>query len=201
MQRITHFVLLMALLGASAAQKPPVCDSAVTSFHADPTNCSQYYTCYQGVAILQSCPDQKYFDSTRSLCDIPEMVTCTIGPCTGNTGLMSVAILNVCTSYTLCVGETPFNRTCADGTLFDVAFGDCVLAGDSTCVENPCLSVDPATAVPTTFYPVLNSCKQYIICDKLNPVVRTCAGSTVFSRTVSKCVASTDYVCPPGTAV
>ncbi|XP_050079551.1 peritrophin-44-like, partial [Anopheles maculipalpis] len=198
---LAHLALVMALLGACAAVTPPVCDSTVTSFHADPTSCNQYYTCYQGKAILQTCPDQKYYDPTRSLCDIPEKVACTIGPCTGNAGLKAVAIPNVCTTYTLCVGETPFNRTCAEGTLFDEVFGDCVLAGDSKCVENPCLSVDPATALPTTFYPVLSSCKKYIICDKLNPVVRSCAGATVFSRTVSKCVASTDYVCPPGTAL
>ncbi|XP_052888684.1 peritrophin-44-like [Anopheles moucheti] len=193
-------LLLMSLLGACAAQTLPVCDSTVTSFHADPTNCTRYYSCYQGVATLLSCPDQKYFDSNRTLCDIPANVACTIGPCTGNTKLKAIAIPDVCTSYTMCVGDKAYNITCADGTLFDAAFGDCVLAKDSTCVENPCLTVDPATALPTTFYPVLNSCKKYIICDKLNPVLRTCAGTTVFSRAVSKCVASTDYVCPPGTS-
>ncbi|XP_041783362.1 probable chitinase 10 [Anopheles merus] len=193
-------LLLLSIVSLCATQTPPVCDSTVTSFHPDTTNCNQYYTCYQGVATLQSCPDQKYFDASRSLCDVPENVPCTIGPCTGNTALKAVEIPNICTSYTLCVGETAYNRTCAEGTLFDSAYGDCVLARDSSCVENPCLTADPATALPTTLYPVLSSCKKYIICNKLDPVVRTCAGAAVFSRTVSDCVDPASYVCPPGTS-
>ncbi|XP_040164223.1 probable chitinase 10 [Anopheles arabiensis] len=193
-------LLLLSIVSMCATQTPPVCDSTVTSFHPDTTNCNQYYTCYQGVATLQSCPDQKYFDASRSLCDVPENVPCTIGPCTGNTALKAVEIPNICTSYTLCVGETAYNRTCAEGTLFDSAYGDCVLASNSSCVENPCLTTDPATALPTTLYPVLSSCKKYIICNKLDPVVRTCAGAAVFSRTVSDCVDPASYVCPPGTS-
>uniref|UniRef100_A0A182NDF9 Chitin-binding type-2 domain-containing protein n=1 Tax=Anopheles dirus TaxID=7168 RepID=A0A182NDF9_9DIPT len=192
-------LLVASFVGVCVAVVPPTCDVTVSSFHPDPTNCNQYYSCFQGVATLQTCPDGKYYDSTRTLCDIPANVPCTVGPCSGNTGVAAKAISNICTSYTLCLDENPFNLTCADGTLFDATYGDCVLARDSKCVENPCLAVDPATASPATFYPVLNSCKKYIICDKLNPVERTCVGTTVFSRTVSKCVASTDYVCPPGT--
>ncbi|XP_053674974.1 probable chitinase 10 [Anopheles nili] len=194
------WLLLLAMTVGMCSAQVPVCDSAATSYHANSLNCSQYYTCYQGTATLQSCPDQKYFDSARTLCDFPEYVACTMGPCMGTTGLVAVAIPNICTSYTLCVQGIEYNRTCADGTLFDATYGDCVVAKDSTCEENPCLTVDPATATPSTFYPVLNSCNKYIICDKTNPVVRTCVGTTVFSRTVSKCVTPTNYTCPPGTA-
>ncbi|XP_058065689.1 peritrophin-44-like [Anopheles bellator] len=192
--------LAAALLGIGTALTPPTCDPAVVSFVSDPTSCTQYYTCYNGVATLQTCPDQKYFDATRMLCDVPEYVNCVVDPCAATTGVTSLPIANSCTAYTLCVEGTGYQVTCASGTLYDETYGDCVLAGASSCVENPCLSLDPATATPTTFYPVSNSCTKYIICNKQEAVVRECVGSNVFNRVEAKCVPKASYTCPAGTA-
>uniref|UniRef100_A0A182QJR7 Chitin-binding type-2 domain-containing protein n=1 Tax=Anopheles farauti TaxID=69004 RepID=A0A182QJR7_9DIPT len=160
----------------------PVPDPPILEIHPNEADCQQYILCVKGEPNVRNCapglffdpdllqcvmaddcicPDGKYYDSAKTLCDIPANVPCTVGPCSGNTGIAAKAIPNICTSYTLCLDENAFNRTCADGTLFDETFGDCVIARDSKCVENPCVTVDPATAVPTTFYPVLNSCKNF----------------------------------------
>ncbi|XP_058122328.1 peritrophin-44-like [Anopheles ziemanni] len=195
MLRFVLFVVLLSLCNAQA----PVCDPTLTSFHADKLSCTQYYTCFNGVATLQTCPDQKYYDASRTLCDIPANVPCTIGPCTGTTGLTTVAIPGDCTGYKLCLNGTEFDMKCATGTLYDATYGDCVMAKNSKCEENPCLTVDPATASPSTFYPSSKLCKNYIICNKQTPVVRTCLSATVFSPTVAKCVPPAEYTCPPGT--
>uniref|UniRef100_A0A182JL58 Chitin-binding type-2 domain-containing protein n=1 Tax=Anopheles atroparvus TaxID=41427 RepID=A0A182JL58_ANOAO len=129
-RKMLRLGLLVTVMGMCTAQMPPVCDPTLTSFHVDPLNCTQYFTCFNGVATLQTCPDQKYFDAARTLCDVPAKVPCTVGPCTGTTGLATVAIPGDCTGYTLCLNGTAFDMKCATGTLFDATYGDCVMAKD-----------------------------------------------------------------------
>ncbi|EAA45005.4 AGAP010470-PA, partial [Anopheles gambiae str. PEST] len=143
-------------------QPPP--DPPILEIYPNPGNCKEYILCLNGEGIVRQCAPGLFFDEQATSCVAGfegdgctvKNVPCTIGPCTGNTALKAVEIPNICTSYTLCVGETAYNRTCAEGTLFDSAYGDCVLASNSSCVENPCLTTDPATALPTTLYPVLS---------------------------------------------
>jgi hypothetical protein len=45
-------------------------------FFADPTNCSRFYHCAFGEAILQECPAGLYFNPIAEACDFPENVDC-----------------------------------------------------------------------------------------------------------------------------
>ncbi|XP_018022216.1 zonadhesin [Hyalella azteca] len=90
MMKLVHagfIICAFAALASAADPCAPDCEGVQGSF-PNPTDCTKYYQCAQGVAVPRTCPDGTYFNPTFSICDHPEDAGCTADPdfdCGGTT--------------------------------------------------------------------------------------------------------------------
>ncbi|XP_058122317.1 probable chitinase 10 [Anopheles ziemanni] len=178
---------LVATIGCVAAQTTTdPCVGSDLPFLPHPTECSKYFSCYGGIGYEQVCPDGKYFDPTRSICDIAQNVDCVVNNCPPD-GIVFLPIPNVCDRYTICVGGEAFEGICDENLYFDEALGDCNYKNESGCVVNPCTQPPPNPPI-LEIHPNESSCTQYLICLSGQPVVRDCAPGLFFDPTALQCV-------------
>ncbi|KAL9904430.1 peritrophin-1-like [Glossina fuscipes] len=74
-------LLLIVACCLSVAESTFVCpvqqaDDSFALLYPSPTNCSQFYECVRGVALLYSCPVDLHFNSRRKVCDYPQRAKC-----------------------------------------------------------------------------------------------------------------------------
>ena len=58
---------------------PPPGERNDTVLLPDPTNCSNFFSCSNGVPILMHCPDGLYFNDELDVCDWPQDAGCEDG--------------------------------------------------------------------------------------------------------------------------
>ncbi|KFB41688.1 AGAP010470-PA-like protein [Anopheles sinensis] len=185
--RTLVLLALVATIGCVAAQTTTdPCVGSDQAFLPNPTDCTKYYSCYGGIGYEQVCPDGKYFDPTRSLCDIAANVNCVVNNCPPD-GIVFLPIPNVCDRYTICVGGEAFEGFCDEDLYFDVNLGDCNYKNESGCVVNPCTQPPPNPPV-LEIYPNEADCQQYLICLNGQPTIRDCAPGLFFDPTTLQCV-------------
>uniref|UniRef100_A0A1A9WBD3 Chitin-binding type-2 domain-containing protein n=1 Tax=Glossina brevipalpis TaxID=37001 RepID=A0A1A9WBD3_9MUSC len=51
-------------------------DDSFAMLYASPTNCSEFYECVRGEAILYVCPVDLHFNARRKVCDYPQRAKC-----------------------------------------------------------------------------------------------------------------------------
>ncbi|XP_052871345.1 peritrophin-44-like, partial [Anopheles cruzii] len=180
-------LLVVATICCTTAVADPCTEQGVyTGFLPHETDCTKYYSCYGGVAYEQTCPDGKYFDPTRTICDLEANVDCVSNNCPPD-GVVFLPIPNVCDRYLICINGNAFEGVCDGGLFFDAVLGDCNLKNESGCLVNPCIQ-PPPNPPQLEIYPNPADCHQYLICGNGEPVVRDCAPQLVFDPSSLQCV-------------
>uniref|UniRef100_A0A182NDG0 Chitin-binding type-2 domain-containing protein n=1 Tax=Anopheles dirus TaxID=7168 RepID=A0A182NDG0_9DIPT len=196
--RSAGLLALLALVGCATAQTTTVqtptdpCVGASDGFLAHPTDCTKYFSCYGGMGYEQSCPDGKYFDPTRTLCDVKENVECVVNNCPPN-DIVYLPIPGVCDRFTICIGGNAFESSCDEGLYFDEVLQECNLKNETNCVVNPCVQPPPDPPI-LEMHPNDANCAQYVICLNGEPIVRDCAPNLFFDPNVSQCVQADDCI-------
>ncbi|KFB41682.1 putative mucin-like protein [Anopheles sinensis] len=94
-------------------------------FIKSPTQCSEYYICVNGKAILQKCQEGKYWSAKHFYCDDPKNVPCAFDRIPNpeqfcNTSaedeISFTASPTDCGEYYICVKRLPFLMRCAPGS-------------------------------------------------------------------------------------
>jgi hypothetical protein len=145
--------------------------------------CSDYVTCWKGVAYPQTCSAGLFFDPEREQC-LPDESVCHKFSCTPG-AIEKFPMEGKCVEYILCVDGTQYNATCGDGLYFSPQEKDCVPKEESGCIVNRCDSASTDLQI----YEHEFNCTKYFICVKGKPWEQTCAKGTHFDKNLKKCVA------------
>nr|XP_029713040.1 peritrophin-44-like isoform X1 [Aedes albopictus] len=130
---------------------PNSVNPAVASMVPDPTDCSQYYICFNRIPNgPHTCNAGLLFDPVNRRCDLEDNVECevvteppTVTDCPP-TGLHYIPVEGECSSFFICLnGEQIGEEVCADGLIFDINLRNCRPRTDegSQCITDPPVEV------------------------------------------------------------
>uniref|UniRef100_A0A182IZX7 Chitin-binding type-2 domain-containing protein n=1 Tax=Anopheles atroparvus TaxID=41427 RepID=A0A182IZX7_ANOAO len=160
-------------------------------FVAHETDCWRYYTCVDGQAFLQECPDPFVFVEATQMCDFGDRNACVSCPATG---VKNFPVSGSCTQFVQCIEGSQFQRECPAGTQFDSVVGQCNVASAVGCVDLDCPAVDdPQNPV---IKPDPLDCQVYYICIGGQGVEQRCPIGTRFNPTLNVCDLQDNVVCP-----
>lgn len=130
----------------------------------DRNDCSKYYSCQSGKFEQHKCPAQLNWDQVHRICQIPELVSCAVGP------FISAPVT-----------EKPVWTTAPVIITTGVVPIDVDTPNDLPLDEYKC----PKNGVSSV--PHKQSCSQYIMCFDGVPVVQDCAPGLHFDAHSSQC--------------
>ncbi|KMY99127.1 uncharacterized protein LOC6737753 [Drosophila simulans] len=153
-----------------------VCSNKPNGYQmADPTDCTSYLTCWNGLATKHTCGSGEWYNGEGN-CAIDVNAKC-INPCTCGNGNVAHPI---CTKYFQCTDGVPQVKQCVVGEAFDSATGQC-----STTVE--CSAKNCATASEGTTYPVAGESGQFYVCLNNEATIQSCPVNTGYSADLGIC--------------
>uniref|UniRef100_A0A182SLG7 Chitin-binding type-2 domain-containing protein n=1 Tax=Anopheles maculatus TaxID=74869 RepID=A0A182SLG7_9DIPT len=187
-----RLVLALFLVGCAKVQtQSTVCQGQINTFVPHETDCWRYYTCVNGQAFPQECPEPFIFVDARQMCDYGDRNACVNCPATG---IRNFPVSNSCTKFIQCIEGVQFERECPAGTMFDKAAEQCNVASAVQCVEVNCPAVDdPQNPV---FVADPSDCQNYFICVSGEGVIQRCPTGTRFNPTLNVCDLETNVACP-----
>lgn len=135
------------LLAASAVQMAFMAWVLLTTFNllnfynekfnkvGDPTSCTRWTLCVNGVEIAQECAPGTAFDASIGRCNLAELVTCDANTCAKlESGVGMAPAPDSCVHYNYCFGGQVLERgQCPPGLMFDIVSKRCVRSGEGTC--------------------------------------------------------------------
>ncbi|XP_053675019.1 uncharacterized protein LOC128725307 [Anopheles nili] len=189
------FALALFLVGCANAQSSTLCvGQPQYRFVAHETDCWRYYTCVDGQAFLQECPDPFVFVESTQMCDFGDRNACVTCPAQG---IQNFPVANSCTKFIQCIEGSQFQRECPAGTQFDASVGQCNIASVVGCVDLDCPAQDdPNNPV---FKPDPTDCQIYYICLNGEGVKQTCPPQTRFNPALGVCDLLANVPCPNAT--
>ncbi|XP_050067354.1 uncharacterized protein LOC126556174 [Anopheles maculipalpis] len=104
---------------------------------AYPGDCTMSVVCENRELIATDmCPAGLHFNPSLFVCDTPDHAECLDFVCQNNPdgNQATLASLNSCQRYYICIGNVTVERFCAPGTIFEAANEWCIVDD----VENPC---------------------------------------------------------------
>nr|XP_015910316.2 uncharacterized protein LOC107441530 [Parasteatoda tepidariorum] len=93
-------------------------------------DCSTFYNCIDGQAILQSCAPGLLFDKEKKMCNFPNQAKCS-NMCQGPNGMFPSP--HRCDEYVLCNNNKPKVVRCKKGLYFDPNLQVCNYKGQVLC--------------------------------------------------------------------
>lgn len=99
-----------------------------------PFDCTQYYLCIEGRAMLRSCAPGLEFNTETSQCMVPEEAACKFGSCPSyNVPLTFLPSTKNCSEFSICLNGEPVNHRCADGLYWDPDNNWCTFPEETSC--------------------------------------------------------------------
>lgn len=93
-------------------------------------DCSTYFHCFNGNAMLSTCPPRHLFNSITRLCDLEERVDCFSCP---PDVFVDIFVPNECNQFIRCFRNESEQLTCNTGLAFDRSFQMCNLETEVVC--------------------------------------------------------------------
>ncbi|KAH8239126.1 hypothetical protein KR032_001120, partial [Drosophila birchii] len=154
-----------------------VCSNKPNGFQmVNPTDCTSYITCWNGLATEHTCPAGEWYNSDDSDCEIDVFARC-INPCTCSTGNVAHPI---CTDYFQCIDGVAQVVECPTGQAFNSTSGQC-----SASVE--CSALQCATATDGTTFPVNGDSSRFYICLNQEATISACPANSVYVTLLGIC--------------
>ncbi|XP_022221036.2 uncharacterized protein LOC111073153 [Drosophila obscura] len=160
-----------------------------------PTNsdsCANYYSCSAGVATLEKCPLNSYFDDSLKVCTPDTDSVCWQNFCVGKADGSAVADKSNCSVFYLCSGESATTQNCPVGSIFNADGWNCKpgTCDDTTTVE-PCDDVttttEPCDDVTTTTEPCDEVTTTTEPCDDVTTTTEPCDEVTTATEPTTDC--------------
>ncbi|KAH8269984.1 hypothetical protein KR018_001638, partial [Drosophila ironensis] len=142
----------------------------------NPSSCTGYLTCWNGVATEHYCGSNEWYDLYSEVCAVDVNANC-LNPCTCSTGNVAHPI---CTQYFQCTDGVAQVETCPSGEAFDSSTDQC-----SSTVE--CSAKSCATAEDGTTYPVTDDSSKFYLCLNKVATIVACPPNTAYSTTLGIC--------------
>lgn len=163
------------------------CYGRPDGFARDVNNCEQYFTCVNGRATRNRCPNGLRFDALNEVCWWREEVTCFECPRTQIYALLSVP--KTCNQFYRCWQGRATIHTCPNGLVFDANRQQCGFLRGSGCDGDDAIQVGcPARDGPNpVFLPDVFNCSAYHVCFNGQPVHQSCADDLHFNPVLNIC--------------
>jgi len=159
---LLYGVLLSVYVSGTLGDPKEICQPRNVSYHiADSKQCDMYHDCTKGGKLLERlCDDGFVFSEEIHACDYPHNVNCSSRPalqptrsinpdCPRMNGFYPFPPAESCQKFYHCLEGKAYEKTCAEGVIFDPSMGTCI---------HPDLSKRPDCAART----VLNfTCPNY----------------------------------------
>ncbi|XP_058827400.1 uncharacterized protein LOC131687339 [Topomyia yanbarensis] len=161
---------------------------------AHPEYCERYISCVNSCDGATSfCPASLLFNHFMSVCDISERAECILEVCVGKeTG--TLASVNSCRHYFVCLLESALLRSCGDGLVFDPSQLVCVQEDESNTCNIPDIPPAPpevmveceeSVQLQNLRHPEL--CNVYYRCVRGNIFPRQCQPGLFFDEVKQAC--------------
>ncbi|XP_068216759.1 protein obstructor-E-like isoform X2 [Palaemon carinicauda] len=194
--RILAVAVICAAAGAAMGQRLDPCKTKTrTSAHED--QCDAYYECFDGQAVLQTCPNGLVYLGKRTqglfgVCDYDFNVDCSDRPgrnppistehCDWLYGIFGHE--TSCTRYWTCWNGTATEQFCIGGLLYNEETHACDWPQNvGGCQKHPLCKDDPNANVPLG-----KSCERYWACQGGYPRLQRCPATLVFDKQSRRCV-------------
>ncbi|XP_016997176.2 zonadhesin [Drosophila takahashii] len=141
----------------------------------NPTDCTSYLTCWNGLATEHSCGADEYYNGNGDC--VPDLNAKCINPCTCANGNVAHPI---CTEYFQCTDGVAQVVECPSGEAFDSETGLC-----SASVE--CSAKNCATASDGTTYAVAGDPSKFYLCLNQEATIVACPANTAYTATLGIC--------------
>ncbi|XP_017071265.1 uncharacterized protein LOC108107945 [Drosophila eugracilis] len=141
----------------------------------NPTDCTSYLTCWNGLATEHSCGSGEWYNGDNE-CAVDVNAKC-INPCTCANGNVAHPI---CTEYFQCTDGVAKVVECPSGEAFDSETGLC-----SATVE--CSAKNCATASDGTTYPVAGDTSKFYVCLNHEVSIVSCPVNSGYSALLGFC--------------
>ncbi|XP_017059377.1 zonadhesin [Drosophila ficusphila] len=149
----------------------------------NPTDCTSYLTCWDGVATEHSCGSDEWYDGNNE-CAVDVAAKC-INPCGCGNGNVAHPI---CTKYFQCTDGVAKVVQCPAGQGFDSETGYC-----SSNVE--CSAEDCSTASDGTTYPVAGDPSKFYYCNDQVATIASCPPNSAYDASLGLCQSEPSTSC------
>lgn len=181
-------VVSLLLTFTNSIQANP-CEGLHNVFLNDHTDCSRYYSCFNGLYQIMTCQDGRWFGLDPPGCYLPNTITCDRCP---SEGIINVPIDESCTTFVMCINGNNIEAECSSGLRFDPIEGRCNLQELVQCDHN---GICPQTGQHTIADPT--NCSNYIICfDGVEVITRECLTGLLWDPVLGSCNREENVVCP-----
>lgn len=101
----------------------------------NPRSCNNYYICFNGQVVQQSCANGLEYDAEKGICTLAHLNKCKLEFCAKASpfGVTMVANPDDCSRYYACSGGMSTHMRCPSGLLFNRAIASCDLADNVVC--------------------------------------------------------------------
>ncbi|KAJ8970586.1 hypothetical protein NQ314_001119 [Rhamnusium bicolor] len=159
-------------------------------FYPDPTDCSQYYECYQGKKDRLKCPANFFWNTDTNYCDYLQNVDCTknyqsttinpatttVAPITSTTTVPpSISTSTTVTTPTPTTTSTPDTTPVTSTT--EVTTTRPTSPGTSLCYRHP----------DGTFMADPDDCSKYIECNLGQDIIGQCPSGLLWHEAITSC--------------
>jgi len=134
-----YAVLLSIYVSGTLGDPKEVCQPRNVSYHiADSKQCDKYHDCTKGGKLLERLWDDGFvFSEEIHACDYPHNVNCTARPalqptrstnpdCPRSNGFYAFPPAESCQKFYHCLEGKAYEKTCAEGVIFDPSMGTCI---------------------------------------------------------------------------
>ncbi|XP_075162737.1 protein obstructor-E-like [Haematobia irritans] len=102
-----------------------------------------------------------------------------VNVCSGVADNIFLPVLGNCSQYYICMDETPIQRNCQGGYLFDARLQSCTYPEQAQCIQN-CTSALSSFCYDRT-------CTKYVLCYASTPVIRECCDGLQYNAETDRC--------------
>jgi hypothetical protein len=177
---------------------PIECPSTGVSKHPNPTSCTRFFMCFDGVAIERQCSPGLYFSRAQLRCVRRDDSDCSLdnNACPLENDPNNVVFLpdqENCQKYFICYDGEPQEFDCGESLHWDPNNNWCIREEDSQC--EPSYPLPPIreiecpedTSSDIIFLPHPEDCHFYFICIDGTSILARCARNFLFDYIIEKC--------------
>lgn len=155
----------------------------------DPSNCTQWYDCVDGVASQSNaCVNGTFFDKHNQTCVSKDQATCHQDPCANRPDSIFIADPTSCTSYLYCSNGVSVRGICSKNLNFDAENQICTSSSNYKCT-NTTLDYDQlCLLIPDNiFIADSEDCQGWYTCKNNIPSKGKCSPGYLFDAPTASC--------------
>ncbi|EDV51493.1 uncharacterized protein Dere_GG15545 [Drosophila erecta] len=151
---------------------------------ADPSDCSKFQICTNGVYVSQSCASGYYWNALSKECEEDN------GQCKGTEQSCTENEIKVnpadCAGYLQCINGKLVARKCSATQFFNPTLGQCEVDTQNVCIPKTCDS-DCCDVSNNSIWPVEKNCSAFYQCVDGKKFEQRCSNNLLYNSQIEQC--------------